>query len=142
MKSALTYRCNELILGVFRAKMCFSCFLDYKVDFVNQVSSHENWGLLILNCSAKWHECCAKRLKWHFGGWILVLIQFAQVPCVVVVFVEWKKFFSAFVHVKRVLWLSKVQENAFFVFLKLVKKTNKLWKINHVKREKVYFPQL
>ena len=50
-----------------------------------------NFSLKLLNCSAKGRECCAKKLKWHFGGWTLVLIQFARFPCVVVVFVEWQK---------------------------------------------------
>ena len=93
--------------------------------------------ITILNCSAKWHECCAKRLKWHFGGWTLVLIQFARFPCVVVVFVEWQKIYSVFVHLKKFFWVSKVEENTLFFFLhhsfftiymsfQLISKTQKL----------------
>lgn len=51
-----------------------------------------------------------------------------------------KKFYSALEHLKNILWLYEVEENSFFVSLKVVKKANKFWKINHAKREKVYFP--
>jgi len=50
----------------------------------------------LLTCSAKWHKCCAKRLKWHFRDWMLVLIQFARFSCVVLVFVEYQKLYGDF----------------------------------------------
>ena len=56
----------------------------------------QNLVFQLLTCSAKWHVCCAKRLKWQFGGWILVSIRFARITCVAVFFIELQKNLQCF----------------------------------------------